>query len=192
MYCMSCGQFDSIWTSVKLGIGNIWPTSSIDLAHGGSSTFNIKSGPCALAKCTERWMTVSRWAGFSHTLIVDGDWLSCTCWRWLAPLHLTCLVTSPVPLPGHFLVKFGKIAIKLKIGGVDFKTILNNAKSLRVLPVFSQIWHLCLCWYGPFRKLFSVKNCYLFNFYVKITSLACSKFIRGSCSPQPQQVFRPL
>ena len=50
---------------------------------------------------------------------------SLTHWLWLAPLYLTRSVTRPVTL-GHFLVKFGKNSIKLKIGKDDLKTILKK------------------------------------------------------------------
>jgi len=63
----------------------------------------IKSCPCSNTLIDKRLF--SGWARFSRTLIVDADWLSYTHWCWLAPIHLTRSVTSPVT----FLVKFGKL-----------------------------------------------------------------------------------
>ena len=101
------------------------------------SCFNIKFGLFAPAKRIERWATFSRLTGFSHTLIVNADWVRLALlhtlmrWRWLAALHLTRLVTNPVTL------KIGKNSIKLKIFGVDYKIIWTNYQKS---PVLLQIW----------------------------------------------------
>jgi len=88
------------------------PNPPRDLPRPGPQwliSFNIKSGVCAPAKSTERWVIVFKPRGFSRTLIVDTDSLSYGRWRWLAPLHLTHSGTRTVTL-GHFMVKFEKIS----------------------------------------------------------------------------------
>ena len=80
-------------------------------------SFNIKSGPCAPAKCTKRWIVIT-WVGFSRTPISS----------------LTMTGSLTLDLFGHsssnigtFLVKFRKKnSIKLTTGGDDLKTILNK------------------------------------------------------------------
>jgi len=68
-------------------------------------SFNIKFGPENVPN-DERLF--SRWAWFSHTLIVNADRLSYTHWHWLTPFTLDPSVISLVKLR-HF-GEVGKIA----------------------------------------------------------------------------------
>ena len=112
--------------------GQIRPASSVDPACSGSSV--LTSGVCAPTKRTKRWAIVFMLSGFSRTLIVDDDWLAYSRWRWMAPLHLTCSVTSHLTLVLFVWWSSEKNSIKLKIGGIDLKMTLNKILKVPMFP----------------------------------------------------------
>jgi len=66
--------------------------------------------------------------GFSPTLIVDADWLPFSGTLTLDPFG------HQSSNSGTFLVKFGKVSKKLKIGRVDLKTMLKKIIKVSMFP----------------------------------------------------------
>jgi len=95
----------------RVGKVRIWPASSVDLARRSSSVLTLDLARVLMSNEPKDERLLSCRVEISRPLTVDVDWLSYTRWRWLAPLHVTSLFTSPVIL-GKILVKFGKISIK--------------------------------------------------------------------------------